>query len=469
MRLPIEKLPPWRWMTALLPAAVAFFYAPLAFGGTTFATRSVIDLLIGLSFLAWLGVLVVERRIPRIPRVLVGTLAVLMLLGASQYFNPRSVVDPFTFDSEPCADHRSWLPGSIDAKTSGWVLLHLFSLILGGLVLRDGLSRSRSRKFLFRVVALAGLVVALAGIYQKTVGTDSMLWGVRLPNEGNFFAAFRYHGNAAAFLNLSWPAALVIWIRSRLRRPGSLVASLDLCVFLVIFGALFVNTSKAGLIIGPAGLILAAWLFRRELSVRTTSGAGVFVITGFLFLLGVVAVLPGLVFKISKWKQLLTEGQTLHGRLDAQRACLLAIQDTGLYGAGAGTFHYAFPPYKERIEGLTGYWEHAHQDWLQTIIEWGWIGFAAWALIFALAMFRLWQRIAKARRRSRAELTAGAAFLALLLVIVHALGDFPMQIPALQWLVVFYLAVAWCNLKRRRRKRRRKSVLIPAEALATST
>lgn len=468
MRIPIEKLPPWRWLIALLPATAAFFYAPLAFGGTTFTTRIVIDLLIALSFIIWLGVLVFDRRIPRLPKVLFGSLAFLVLLGSLQYFNPRSVVDPITFDSEPCAAHISWLPGSIDAKTSGPVLLHLLALLLGGLVLRDGLSRSRSRKFLFRVVALAGLVVALAGIYQKTVGTDTMLWGVRLPNEGNFFAAFRYHGNAASFLNLSWPAALVVWIRSRLRRPGSLVASLDLCVFLVIFGALFVNTSKAGLIIGPAGLILAAWLFRRELFVRTTSRTGLFVISGFLFILGAVAVLPGFLFKISKWKQLITEGQTLHGRLDAQQACLLAIQDHGLYGTGAGTFHYAFPPYKDRIAGLTGYWEHAHQDWLQTIIEWGWPGFGAWALIFALAMFRLWNRIAKARRRGRPELTAGAAFIALLLLLVHALGDFPLQIPALQWLAVFYLAVAWGNVKRRHRKRRRKKVLITAEALAPS-
>jgi O-antigen ligase len=302
------------------------------------------------------------------------------------------------------------------------------------------------RWFLFRAVAIAGLIIALAGINQKTVGTDVMLWGVRLPQEGNFFAAFRYHGNAASFLNLSWPAALVVWIRSRLQlRPGSFIASLDLCVFLVVFGAIFVNSSKAGLLMAPVGLVLAGWLFRRELFVATTSRAGIVVMAGFLFILGMIAVLPGLVFKLSKWRELITEGQTLHGRLDAQRACLLAIEDTGLYGTGAGTFHYAFTPYKEAIEGLTGYWEHAHQDWFQTIIEWGWLGFAAWATLFAGAMLRLWKRIAEAGREGRTELNASAAFLALLLVLIHALADFPLQIPALQWLVVFYLAVAWSS------------------------
>ena len=205
------------------------------------------------------------------------------------------------------------------------------------------------------------------------------------------------------------------------------------------------------------GLVLAGWLFRRELFVATTSRAGIVVMAGFLFILGMIAVLPGLVFKLSKWRELITEGQTLHGRLDAQRACLLAIEDTGLYGTGAGTFHYAFTPYKEAIEGLAGYWEHAHQDWFQTIIEWGWLGFAAWATLFAGAMLRLWKRIAEAGREGRTELSASAAFLALLLVLIHALADFPLQIPALQWLVVFYLAVAWSRPSghgERREKRR---------------
>ena len=461
MRLPNENLPPWRWLAALLPITAVFFYAPLAFGGTTFWTRIVIDWLLAHSFLLWGCVLILERRFPRFPRVLASALAVLVLLGTLQLINPQSVVNSFTFDAEPCVDHIPWLPGTIDAKTSGWVLLHLLALLLAGLALTDGLSRSRVRWFLFRAVAIAGLIIALAGINQKTVGTDVMLWGVRLPQEGNFFAAFRYHGNAASFLNLSWPAALVVWIRSRLLlRPGSFIASLDLCVFLVIFGAIFVNSSKAGLLMAPLGLVLAGWLFRRELFVATTSRAGIVVMAGFLFILGMIAVLPGLVFKLSKWRELITEGQTLHGRLDAQRACLLAIEDTGLYGTGAGTFHYAFTPYKEAIEGLAGYWEHAHQDWFQTIIEWGWLGFAAWATLFAGAMLRLWKRIAEAGREGRTELSAGAAFLALLLVLIHALADFPLQIPALQWLVVFYLAVAWSSPGRpsghgeRREKRR---------------
>jgi|GEM_PF-361154 len=457
MRLPSENLPPWRWLAALLPITAVFIYAPLAFGGTTFWTRTVIDWLLAHAFLLWGCVLVLERRIPKVSPVLASVLALLVLLGTMQWINPQSIVNPYTFDTEPCEDHLPWLPGTVDAKTSGWVLLHLLALLLGGLVLRDGLSKPSVRWFLFRVVALAGLTIALLGINQKSVGTDTMLWGIRHPYEENFFAAFRYHGNAASFLNLSWPAALAVWIRSRLVRPGSLISSLDLCVFLVIFGAIFVNSSKAGLLMAPLGLILAGWIFRRELFVATTSRAGVFVLSGFLAILAVIAVLPGLVLKVSKWRELITEGQTLHGRLDAQRACLLAIEDTGPYGSGAGTFRYVFPPYQNQIEGLAGYWEQAHQDGFQTLIEWGWLGFTAWAVLFAGAMLLLWRRLSEASRQKRPELSAGAAFLALLLVLIHSLADFPLQIPALQWLVVFYLAVGWGSIGQMHRKKERQS------------
>jgi O-antigen ligase len=442
-----ENLPPWRWLAALLPVTASFIYAPLAFGGTTFWTRAVIDWFLVHSFLLWVCILILERRVPRLPIVLSTSLGLLVFIGTLQFVNPRSIVDPFTFDFELLEDHLAWLPGTVDADTSGWILSHLLAVLLGGLFLRDGLSRSRVRWFLFRVVAFAGLVIALAGIYQKSVGTDMMLWGVKPPYTGNFFAAFRYHGNAASFLNLSWPAALVVWIRSRLIRPGGLVASLDLSVFFLVFGATFVNSSKAGLLLGLLGLLLAGWLLRREIFVGNTSRSAVLLMSGFVLVVGIIVVLPNLVFKLSKWSELFTKGQTLHGRLDAQRACLLAIQDTGLFGSGAGTFHYVFPPYKDRIDGLDGYWQHAHQDWFQGIIEWGWLGFTAWAVIFLGAMARLWSRIDEAGRSGRPELTASAAFLALALVLVHALADFPLQIPALQWLVVFHLAVAWSDAR----------------------
>jgi O-antigen ligase len=436
----LEILPPWRWLAALFPATIAFFYAPIAFGGLTPDTVTALDRLLAHSFLLWLCVLVLERRLPRLPVLLAGALGVLSLMGVSQFFNPEWSV----FEDEPFESHCPWLPGSVESEETVFVFLNLLVMMLAGLFVRDGISNGRVRWFLFRTVALSGLVVAVIGIYQKAAHLDGMLWSDPTPFERNFFAAFRYHGNAASFLNLSWPAALAVWIRSRLMRPGSIIASLDLCVFLIIFGAVFVNSSKAGPFLAFLGLLLAGWSFRHELFIATTSRASLVVMIGFLILAGGIVVLPGVAFTLSKWGELFTNGGSMHGRIEAYQACLLAIPASGLFGHGAGSFMYVFPPFAQDF-GIDIFWEHAHQDWLQAILEWGWIGFAAWGVVFGGALFRLRNRMRDAWRLRRPELTTSAAWIALVVVLIHSLFDFPMQIPALQWLVVFYLGVAWSD------------------------
>lgn len=433
-------------MAALAPFLAAFFYAPLAFGGTTPETVRTLDWLLVHGFLLWLCVLVLERRRPRLPRWFWIPGMVLGLIGLAHCMNPVSFVDPTFGDLQRLENPIGFLPGSVDAASTRSALVHLAALFLAGLALCDALACSQVRWLLFRTVALAGLVIAVIGIYQKATGAEAMLWSGPKRFGENFFAAFRYHANAASFLNLSWPAALAVWLRSHLIRSGSLASSLDLCVFFLLSAAVFVNSSKAGQILGIVGLILAAWRFRAEISIPTTSRTGAIVIGLFLVLLAGVLILPGLLGAISKWKEFAADGGSLVGRLYAYRACLGAVADAGFFGHGAGTFRLVFPYHTLEYEDqIWGYWYHAHQDWLQTLIEWGWLGFCLWALIFGGALRRLFVRCSWSSKSGQRELSASVALLALLLVLVHALVDFPLQIPALQWLVVFYLAIGWSD------------------------
>lgn len=432
-------------MAALAPLLAAFFYAPLAFGGTTPDSVRVIDWLLLHSFFLWLLVLVIERRFPRLPWTLWCPMLVLVLVGAFQLWNPKAVVDSAFGEIRPLAEFIPFLPGSFDASASRPVLMNLGALALGGLVLRDAFGKSRARWLLFRSVALAGFVIALVGIYQKASGAESMLWSEVRPYEGTrFFGAFRYHGNAAAFLNLSWPAALAVYLRSRLLRPGSIVASLDFCVLFLIFAAVFVNSSKAGQVIGFLGFVAAIWRFRGEFANAGTNRIGILVLALFLLGFGGVFVMPGLINVFENWNSFGEDASTLTGRLLAYGACLGAIHEHGLLGTGVGTFRFVFPYHTLHLEDrIPGFWYYAHSDWLQTVIEWGWIAFVAWAALIGGALARLWIRCREASRREQVELSASVGLLALVLVLVHALVDFPLQIPSLQWLFVFYLALGW--------------------------
>lgn len=440
------------WLLVLAPLLVAFFWGPLAFGGTTPGGVQVIDLLFTASFVLWLFLLLFEQRLPRFSLLCFGGVFLLVILGAAQYLNPRSRYDPEDITFLANESTIRWLPGSVDRASSLPILLHLGSLLLGGLVLQDAVSRSSALRWLvMRTIVAAALVIAVVGLYQKASGAEAMLWTTRENSGSAFFAAFRYHANAASFLNLSWPAALAVYLRSRWRRGGNLVTSLDLSVFFFVFAGVLVNSSKAGQVIGLVGAVFAAWRFRGELFRQNISRVTA-VILGLVLLLALaVLVLPGVVLSHSKWSELVDTGGSIKGRLIVSEVCLRALPESGFFGTGAGTFRHVFPFYTSYLEeGIEGFWYHAHQDWLQCLLEWGFLGFAAWGVLFGGAIVRLGRRSRRAILEGREELTSSIALLSLALVLLHALVDFPLQIPAIQSLVVFYLAIAWSEPRKRR-------------------
>jgi len=90
-------------------------------------------------------------------------------------------------------------------------------------------------------------------------------------------------------------------------------------------------------------------------------------------------------------------------------------------------------------------WSMAHNDYLQTLVEFGWIG-------LSLACAVLLGGIAHALRAIRIEfadvhdsdgILIGGVVAALLGVIVHAMFDFPLQIASIQVTVIVLLGICW--------------------------
>lgn len=453
-------LPALSWLIVLLPLVGAFFYTPLAFGGVTQDTMGMLDLLLAAGASMWLGLLLFQRRLPSVSPVCLASLLVLVAMGVTYLLNPVSVHREADWKFTLLEDSISWLPGSVDYAASFPVILNLGALLLGGLILQDAMTSSKTRWFLFRVVALSGFLIAVIGIIQKADGHESMLWVTPERSGHVFFAAFRYHANAASFLNLSWPAAFAVWMRSRSLDPSGIVTSLDFSVFFFLLAAVFVNTSKAGHILGLVGLALIAWRFRSELKPSNASLPVRLILTVVVVAMAAVVLLPTISLSLVKWSELAGTGGSFHGRLLAYQACLRALPESGFFGTGPGTFRLVFPEYSEYLGNrIIGFWYHAHQDWLQGLLEWGYLGFVAWAVIFGGAFIRLGRRIAEARREDRMEISDSVSMIALGVVLLHSLADFPLQIPAIQLLVVFYLAVAWGGNARRHQTEEQKNPL----------
>lgn len=135
------------------------------------------------------------------------------------------------------------------------------------------------------------------------------------------------------------------------------------------------------------------------------------------------------------WGRIKTAGFEDASRISVDVIVLRSILDTPLTGFGYGTFTDVFPMYRDQSISVIGVWDKAHNSWLELLQGLG--------LIFGVALIAVIGRLAArcfagaARRRENAT-PAMIAAAASVLVGVHAVVDFSLQIEAV---ALTYLAI----------------------------
>lgn len=122
-------------------------------------------------------------------------------------------------------------------------------------------------------------------------------------------------------------------------------------------------------------------------------------------------------------------------------------------GSGPGTFAVAFSPF--RTAELRPYFDHAHNDYIEFLVETGVVGLsllAAFVLAHVLHALRTLIR----RRRRMAAAVSFSALMGMLAIAIHSTADFNLQIPAnaATLLTLMALAASCSSASRRRRTAR---------------
>jgi O-antigen ligase len=157
----------------------------------------------------------------------------------------------------------------------------------------------------------------------------------------------------------------------------------------------------------------------------------------------------------SKWTVTQSQLNADNPRWQALQAAAHILPDSGAFGLGPGTFAAAFPHYTGPLgDAIAGIWRYAHNDYLQTAIEWGVCGALVWAVLFfggIARSFACCRQLAAKRPRvqTRERLVYFCAGLSLVGVAIHALVDFPLQIASLQLYVATFLGLGWTAQKPR--------------------
>jgi O-antigen ligase/polysaccharide polymerase Wzy-like membrane protein len=473
----------------------ALIFAPWDYGATTAPSIVTVNWLLGSA----LAIRIIAAFFPHrdgrtatnlalravAPRILIGATVAILIMGWWMVFNAKAIYDSSYFVFVPLPHFKPRMPGSIDYAISiAWMVRA--TLLLG--VIWFVVELSRNPRWLLRLwwtIALAGGSIALLGLLQKATGAEMIFWQPnRLPvlpfhHRGTpaFFATYYYHGNAGAFLNLMLPATAGLTVRVFTRPAQPVVRAIALTLLITLVVAIFANTSRMSELIGAVLLLILVVRFtptifrglsKTEISLRMAGIAAV------VFAVYAVAQASHLERSLSRW-QGLSKSVLENPRWMIAKRAFDALPETGTFGTGPGTFRALSPRYTIQLpEPARLVWRFLHEDYLQTLMEWGWVGGFFWAAIFfggigtGVQSLRQekFRRTAKINARDHhvefgSEQTMGSpqrgtwewtprqrlflslSLLALTGVAVHALVDFPLQIASLQLYAATFLGVCW--------------------------
>ena len=368
------------------------------------------------------------RRRPRVPAAIVAAVALVIAFGLWMAWNASGAV--------------AFLPGSVDGSASSASVRQLGSVLACGLALTHVFRRSSLRVTALWALALSGASVGAFGALDRfRVGPVRF---PQIPHEGSHFGPFAYHANAAAFLNITLPAALFLALRASGRVPR-LVAVV--CAAGVLLGCA-THVSKAGQVVTVAQLLAFSAVLRRR-------GAGVLRLPKrtAIVLVALVVGAFGVAGSAGRWRKVGGESVASSGRVLMWKVAVRAWLDAPLVGNGPGTLKVRIPPIAAKeVPTLRSHWivtiptpgapdsiwMRAHNDVLQTLAEWGLFGTMLLAGIVAAPLMRLrrWRPVQfdDAVLRRAASVAMGG-------VLVHGLVDFPLQILPVQLCVACWGAV----------------------------
>ena len=309
---------------------------------------------------------------------------------------------------------------------------------------------------LWRALAYFGAGCAAFGIFQEVLFPEQLLLEAKKHYVGYLTATFVNRNTAGTFfgvalaLNLSllFGELKTISLSSLLEkaarfdivwpsRHARVVLQALLCVFAA--AALFLTASRGAVGASFAAVTMEIGLFAlrpitRDKPITVVEKwrrpAALAVAVAFTF--GVFSLFG----ERSTYR--MQESGTGDGRWCAFASTWDAIRDNWRFGAGYAAFQDTFPRYRyPDCAGFLGVWERAHNIYLEGFLGFG-AGFAAVAGLGILVLAGALGRGVRKRRRPGFVAVGGAA--ALVLVLLHGLVDFSLQIPGFN--VYFAAAMA---------------------------
>jgi len=428
----------------LASAAAVLLLAPLAFGAvepwSIFALEACAMLLLAVwAFRQW-----INRELNVSDHVLYRPMAAFFVLVLAQ-----------------------WVVGTTAYRQVTYSHLLLYAAYgMLAFVVTQTLRRSSQFDMLAKLFAAYGAVVALFALLQGLAPNGKLYWIWALEQGGSIYGPYVNHNHYAGLMEMLMPFPLVL-AATRFTNGNRKIAVAGIAALMA--GSIFLSGSRGGMAAFVAQMVVLGVLLvrKREGSWKQPLMLGGFlaVVIVFLIWMGGNELTRRLISIHSEAREEINGGV----RLSIDRDCLRMLIKRPFLGWGLGAFPIVYPQFRSFY--TTFFVNHAHNDYLQLLVETGLAGFSI-AVWFLVLMFRQ----AATKLKNWTENASGAMTVAALLgcvgILVHSFLDFNLQIPANAALFYVLCAIAASaplqESQRRRVVRRRSLIVEPSPEIAAS-
>jgi O-antigen ligase len=337
-----------------------------------------------------------------------------------------------------------WHPLSLYPSYSWNSLFAMFVPFAAILVIAqvDGWSRSSS------LLLFIGLAVTSAtlGILQLLGSDNNAFYLYRVTNNGDPVGLFANRNHQAVFLACAFPimAAYVALPRPRTDKGGALRTMMCIGAAIFLLASIVATGSRSGTLVAVAGIIASfalipasQWQMVRvgrkwRLSSRSITIAGVAIVS--LVLLAFSA-------RLTSLQRFIDLGGQDQVRLAALKTNAAIAREFFPWGAGMGTFPEIFGIYEPADFLDPKYLNHAHNDWIEIVIEGGLPAVALLATAIMLILWRAGPIVRKPLDGSHSGILARLGLVILLLLGMASASDYPLRTPTMS--VLLMAALYW--------------------------
>ena len=311
----------------------------------------------------------------------------------------------------------------------------------------NNLHRQETIQIVTFTLLFLAMVISFYAIYQFITG-HNRVWGTlnSYPHRGS--GTYYSPNHLAGFLEILLPLGLAYTLTARVKPVTRVILGY---FSLAILAGIGVSVSKGSWIsIGLALLVFfAVLIFQRRYRIPALA-LFILLVAGCLYLF------PKSVFFQMRLRQMFNEKGNINDELrySVWQPAVRIWRDHPWWGAGPGHFNVRFRAY--RPEGIQMSPDYVHNDYLNTLADWGAVGTAlvivVWAML-AWGILRTWSSVRLSsgdiggKSGSNKFAFVFGASVGILAVLLHSVVDFNMHIPANAILAVALMALIASHLR----------------------